>query len=304
MSWSLNDFDRLNPRLFKAFMAASETNSFTIAADVACMTQGGISQHISKLEQQIGRPLFRRMKNQVILTDAGRHMVSYVKRYLEIMNDFRESVAKPNENLSGLITCATPASCLCLPYFKLLLNKCLKYDKIELSIILEPSKKVVESILHAKADFGFATDVKNNADLDCTPFYTEEYILVGTKRFIRETVTLAQIIKMKFVRYPGFDHCSEQWLTARKSHHGSNALLMNYAGYSNTIETAIMMVKGGLGVSIFPRHCVKAQLSEEELVEYSVQEPVLNSISIVTTKNQELPKRVSTMIDWFLNMKH
>ncbi|VAW81426.1 hypothetical protein MNBD_GAMMA12-2818 [hydrothermal vent metagenome] len=303
MSWSLNDFDRLNPRLFKAFMAASETNSFTIAADVACMTQGGISQHISKLEEQVGRPLFRRTKNQVILTDTGRRMVSYVKRYLEIMNDFRESVARPNENLSGLITCAMPASCLLLPYFKLLLHKCLKYDKIELSIILEPSKKVVESVLHAKADFGFAADACHNTELDYTQFYTEEYVLVGTKRFIRDKMTLDQIIKMRFVRYPGFDDCSEQWLNAiRKSHNGTNTLV-NYSGYSNTIDTAIIMVKGGLGVSIFPRHCVKNLLLNEELVEYSIQAPVLNSISIITTKNQDPPKRVSKVVNWFMEMK-
>ena len=55
MGFSNRDFTLLDTRLFKAFMAAAETRSFTHAATRAHMTQSGVSQHIAKLEEQIGR---------------------------------------------------------------------------------------------------------------------------------------------------------------------------------------------------------------------------------------------------------
>ncbi|OYZ11959.1 MAG: hypothetical protein B7Y39_19090 [Bdellovibrio sp. 28-41-41] len=47
-------FDRIDTRLFKAFLAAAIAENFTQAAEKAGMTQSGISQHIAKLEEQVG----------------------------------------------------------------------------------------------------------------------------------------------------------------------------------------------------------------------------------------------------------
>ncbi len=305
MSWSLNDFDILNPRLFKAFLAASETNSFTIAADVACMTQGGISQHISKLEDQIGLPLFRRIKNRLILTDAGHHLLRYVKRYLDSMNEFRESVIGSNDKLSGLVTYAMPASCLLSPHFQMLLKKRLQYESIELSIVLEPSKNVVESVLAGKVDFGFVTKKYDSLELEFIPFCDEEYVLVGSSRFIQKNSTLEKIANSKFIRYPGFESSSELWMQSACSNKREFSYQSrNYSGSGSTIDAAILMVKGELGASIFPRHCVQSLLQKKELIEYTIDPPVLNSIFIVKLNGFNHSKRTLKLIDWFMEMKN
>ena len=48
-------YDRIDARLFPAFVAEAKTENFTEAARMAAMTQSGISQHISKLEEQYTR---------------------------------------------------------------------------------------------------------------------------------------------------------------------------------------------------------------------------------------------------------
>ena len=52
----LPDFNRL-----KVFYHIYRTGSVVAAADELCLTQSGVSQHLQKLENEIGMPLFTRL---------------------------------------------------------------------------------------------------------------------------------------------------------------------------------------------------------------------------------------------------
>ncbi len=285
-------------------MAAAETNNFTLAAEKACMTQPGVSQHISKLEQQIGLPLFKRIGRQVTLTDTGQQLVNYIKSYLMLMDEFRESVHSADASLSGLVTYAMPASCLLSPHFPLLLKKRLQYDEIELDVRLEPTEKVIQTILADKADFGFVTEKVAHPDLAYTPFCYEEYILVGAEEKLNGARTEEEVKRLSYIQYPGFNTYCNLWMHhAFGSKENLSETTLRFVGHGSTIETAILMVRGKLGVSIFPRHCVAEHLDSGELKEIEIEDKALNEISIVTTKNHKYPRRVHMVIDWFLEMR-
>ncbi len=55
----------------RAFKVASLTNSFSLAADEMCVSQGAVSRHIAKLEAYLGVRLFDRTNREVRLTDVG-----------------------------------------------------------------------------------------------------------------------------------------------------------------------------------------------------------------------------------------
>ncbi len=55
----------------RAFEAAARHCSFTLAAQELCVTQGAVSHQIKALEEELGRPLFERLPNQLHLTAAG-----------------------------------------------------------------------------------------------------------------------------------------------------------------------------------------------------------------------------------------
>lgn len=303
MAWSPKDFDRLDPKLFKAFMAASETNNFTVAADMACMTQGGVSQHILKLEQQIGLPLFKRIGRQVTLTDTGEKLVKYIKSYLAAMDNFMDSIIKSNNQISGLVTYAMPASCLLSPHFPKLLKKRLHYDGIELNVKIQPTEEVIRTILADEADFGFVTQKVPHPDLAYTNFCDEEYVLACPPRWFRNIRKPEDIKQLKYIQYPGFHTYCNLWMpTAFNNCQRFPHLSLTYSGHGSTIETAIVMVRGQLGVSFFPRHCISSYLDTGELIEYKLDYPILNDVSIVKPKNHLLPKRVETVIGWFLHM--
>jgi len=65
-----------------SFIAAAEYQSFTRAAGELNLSQGAISRHIRELEGHLGIRLFARVRQRVVLTEAGRLYLSHVKKPL------------------------------------------------------------------------------------------------------------------------------------------------------------------------------------------------------------------------------
>src|SRR5256885_6359604 len=56
----------------RSFDAAARHQSFTRAAEELCVTQGAVSHQVKALEVELGLQLFKRERNGLIITDAGR----------------------------------------------------------------------------------------------------------------------------------------------------------------------------------------------------------------------------------------
>jgi len=89
----------------KAFEATARQESFTKAAHELCVTQGAVSQQVKGLEDELGVRLFRRERQRLVITDAGR-------TYLEVVRDAFDRLAMGTERLlqrqkSGALTITT-----------------------------------------------------------------------------------------------------------------------------------------------------------------------------------------------------
>ncbi len=89
----------------KAFEASARQESFTKAAHELCVTQGAVSQQVKALEADLGVRLFRRERQRLVITDAGR-------AYLEVVRDAFDRLAMGTEHLlqrqkSGTLTITT-----------------------------------------------------------------------------------------------------------------------------------------------------------------------------------------------------
>ena len=64
----------------RAFEAAGQLGSFTAAAARLTVAQSAVSRHVGVLEKFLGVSLFERRHQQLVLTDAGRHLLPVVTR--------------------------------------------------------------------------------------------------------------------------------------------------------------------------------------------------------------------------------
>jgi len=73
---------RYDPQLLETFLAVEQTGSFTRAAARLGLQQPTVSQHIRRLEQQVGRTLVLRDTHSVTLTTDGEAMTGFARNIL------------------------------------------------------------------------------------------------------------------------------------------------------------------------------------------------------------------------------
>jgi DNA-binding transcriptional LysR family regulator len=289
----MRDFDALDSGSFRPFYFAAETLNFTEAARRAGLTQSGISQHVAKMEQQIGVPLFLRVNKRVILTDAGKRLKAHIERYLDDVASLKDTLRQGQAVLKGIVSYAMPASCLMTPHFPLLLARREKsFPGVELRVTICPTPEVIDRLLAGEIDFGFVTKHTGHPALRFIHFCQEEYVLIS-----RDKLRFDALTELRMLDHPGADVLFEHW---RAKHLPKSKLQwqsLNLVGRINSLEGVIKMVEGGLGATIIPRHCIAGK----RLFEYGGKRS-LNDIHIATRAQDRLPRRVQTVIDTFLAM--
>jgi DNA-binding transcriptional LysR family regulator len=73
-----------DPSHLRTFLAVAQTLSFTRAAHRLGVRQSTVSQHVRRLEDATGRPLFARDTHSVDLTEDGEAMLGFARRILEV----------------------------------------------------------------------------------------------------------------------------------------------------------------------------------------------------------------------------
>lgn len=300
----MRDFDTLDTNSFKAFWTASETLNFTLAAKNAGLTQSGISQHISRLEKQLGVPLFERVNKKVFLTEAGKMLRSYVDEYLDQMEQLKEKIKTQSVSLSGTVAYAMPASCLMTAHLSQLLKKRAEdFPNVKFNVSICSNNEVTEKILNQEIQFGFITKKINHPGLKLTPYCSETYVLIGSSKASVDEINAKTLKTRSFVHHPGVDVHFEHW---RQFHFPkANNLTwdaLDIAGTVNSLSGAISMVEGGVGLTIVPKHCAESQLAAGTVIQHETKENMTNTIYLVTLEGAQQPRRIVKVMEVFMEM--
>ncbi|WP_271273848.1 LysR family transcriptional regulator [Aliamphritea hakodatensis] len=305
MNFASQKYLKLDPKLFKAFMAVAEYGSYATAAKKSAQSPSVVSDHMIKIRETLGHDVVIKVSDTYKLTSAGKMLQQYIRRIMDVTAEFHDGLDQGQESMEGMVRYAMPPSCLQSPHFPMLLQRRLDFPGIALQVELCPTEAVTQSVIDDRFDFGFVTERIEHPSLRYIPFCEEEYVLVSSSRSTLDELQPDTVMDHRFINYPGMDVCFDLWarhfmteaktLTARSLYH---------TGDINDIVGAIKMVIGGLGISVFPRHCVEAYLENGELVEYDKGDlpPMMNTIYITTRRDISQPRRVDTVIQWFRDM--
>src|SRR5438874_11039677 len=85
----------------EVFRAVALEGGFSRAANKLYRTQSAVSQSARKLESEIGEPLFDRSSRDGLVSDAGRVLLEYADRLLNLRDNARETLV----DVSGLQPC-------------------------------------------------------------------------------------------------------------------------------------------------------------------------------------------------------
>ncbi|NYE27172.1 DNA-binding transcriptional LysR family regulator [Rhodanobacter sp. K2T2] len=92
--------------LLRTFVVVAQTGSFTAAADHVSLSQSTVSQHIRRLEDVVGQPLFERDTRNVRLSPHGETLQRYAEKILALMDEAMASLCGPP--LNGTVRVGLP----------------------------------------------------------------------------------------------------------------------------------------------------------------------------------------------------
>lgn len=306
----MRDFKQLDPYALRAFYFASESASFSEAARKANLTQSGISQHVAHLEKALGVDLFLRTGKRVSISPQGKRLKSYVENYLDGVEQVLDQLSGEVSQQKGLVRYAMPNSCLMTPHFSMLLEKREKFEKIDLKVNICPSEEVIREVLEGEADFGFVTRRIESPHLSYEVFAHEEYVLAGRPGMITSMRDIHAWQNANFIRYPGMDVLFESWKAAYFSKAKLSFENLKFRGEISHLSGAITMASHGVGLGIFPKHCISEQIQSKKLAVFPDRASETSSgkglalfpIHIVRRLDTVLPARVKRVMDAFFEM--
>ena len=92
----------------RAFVATSETGSFTGAADRMGISNRLTSKYVAELEQRLGVRLLQRTTRKVGLTPAGESLLSRAPALLDELDEMLADVSEGSRGFSGVIRISAP----------------------------------------------------------------------------------------------------------------------------------------------------------------------------------------------------
>jgi LysR family glycine cleavage system transcriptional activator len=242
----------------KAFEAAAECESFTLAAQRLCVTQSAVSRQVKLLEEQLGVPLFQRGAGHLRLTDAGRRLQPVLRQSFDriawTVRGLQEPDAVPHLRLNAPPTFASRWLTPRLGRLKSL------HPDLELTLTTRAEDNLSgDENLDAAIRFGTG----EWSDAEVVQLMQESHIAVCAPQLRRRH---AQDLNRQVLLHVlwGDDrfHTWSHWLSAA----GIEGVKTSGGLAFDLLELAIHAAVNAVGVTIADRHMVERELEKGELV--------------------------------------
>src|SRR5262252_11204717 len=140
----------------RVFLTVASEKSFSRAAEKLLRTQPAVSLSIQRLEQSLGEKLIDRSAKELLLTDAGRIVLEYAKRFESIQGDLENALAELRDKSAGRLTIgANESSTLYLLDHIERYRR--RYPKIKVQIRRSLSSKIPGELLDGDLELGILT---------------------------------------------------------------------------------------------------------------------------------------------------
>lgn len=217
------------------------------------MTQSGVSQHIKKLEQQVGTLLLVRAGKSFSLTDAGLKLYQQGKNLLKTAEEITTSI-KHDDPLVGTVKITTPGS-VGLKLYPQLLTVQERQPSLIIDYRFAPNASIEHQLLDRQVDIGLLTEQTKSANLVSTPIAVEPLVLITSSKI--NNINWQTLVDIGFIGHPdGEYHC--QQLLSNNYPQFEHISQFKATGFSNQISLILEPVSRGLGFTVLPLHAVNA----------------------------------------------
>lgn len=185
----------------------AKVENFTKASEELLLSQPALSRSISRLEEEIGAPLFERKSRGVTLNQYGKVFLEHASRALNELEEGRQRVLDMVHPTRGTISLAFIQT-LGSSFIPDLIGEFKReFPEVSFALSQNISSKIWGDVATARIDIGFCSPQESSQNISTLPVRTEELFLivpVGHRLAGKEEVDLREVADEPFITFkPG-----------------------------------------------------------------------------------------------------
>ncbi|MCZ0734383.1 LysR family transcriptional regulator [Phreatobacter sp. AB_2022a] len=252
----------MNTRFLEAFVWVARLGSFRGAADRLNLTQAAISSRIASLEEDFGQKLFDRDPRELKLTAAGRVLLPYAERMLEIGRDMQTAVRTGSE-LTGTLRIGVVETIVHTWLIDFLDELKRRHGGLEIQLTAEPTHRLHEDLRRGQTDVAIQTDAildesVRNREIGLMPM---GWVGPGGGQAGRRVLTLAELAEQPLIAMTRgsqphlalLDTCRREDVTPKTIH------------CISSIAAIIRLATAGFGAAVLPLAAIREELADGRL---------------------------------------
>jgi len=267
----------------ETFVAIAELGGFTRAGARLHRSQPAISRRLGLLEQELGAPLFDRLRGRTRLTEVGRAFRPHAEAALAALKDGREAVRGLQSGLSGSVSLALVGTLADTRIVETLRRFRKRARDARLELRTASSTEVTDLVRRGEVTLGLRYFYPDSSELATHAAGAEAMLVVATAGHPLAGRRIANVTTLKDERWIGFPPVRGE---RDSSGHLLGRLLIR-AGLDDADVTLIdsltaqkRLAQAGFGLALVPESSVRDELRQGLLVALNV--PALRSANPIT----------------------
>ena len=277
----------LNAIWLDTFVALCEAGHFTRTAAALNMTQPGVSQHVRKLEAQVGQPLLARDGKSFTLTPAGDYLLAIGRRRRGEERDLRHALGFDDPDVGKVsVACSGTMALLLYPRFLDLMTTA---RSLEIMLEATPEANIFSGVIEGRFDMGIVTHAPVHSRLEGESVGQDELCLLLPKGHPVPESQKA-LDTLGFIAHPdGLAHADELLGANFDDYPGVEQIVRR--SFINQIGQIPDPVARGLGYTILPRSGISAYAHHDQVTIAALPSVVSHDLWLIKRRKRVLPAR-------------
>jgi len=162
----------------RVFEAVTRLGSMSRAAVSLNTVQSNVTARIKAMEAKIGVPLFERHGRGVSMTEAGKRLLPYAQRIIDLLSE-AERVAKDDGSPSGNVTLGSLDTAAALRLAPVLSRYVAAFPDVELTLRTGTTRDLLQLVRDGEVEGAFVCGPVDLPDLEAEEVFTEELVVLG-----------------------------------------------------------------------------------------------------------------------------
>jgi len=246
------------------FAEVANRKSFTQAAKQLAMSKSAISQHLKRLEQDIGQPLLSRHTRAMSLTAAGEKLLGRCELLRDQVDLAFEELTHSKQIPSGTFALTIPHACEKDIVIPALNQLCIEFPQIEPEILVTDEAK---DLIQNNLDVAIYAGELKDSNYRALPIGTVKEFFCASPAYVQKHGKLTKpddLLRHRII--------ATSWQQGSLAIYKNNALTekepvnLNYFAKTNTLPSTLEMVLYDMGVALLPEFIIQPEFTSGRLV--------------------------------------